>query len=252
MNPTIETTALTKQYNDTVAVDGLNLSIPRGTIYGFLGPNGAGKTTTMEMLVSLVTPTSGNATVNGVSITDRDALREQIGYLPATPPLYDHLSAREQLHLTAKLRNIPPEDAAERIEGLLGEFEWSDAADEPTGDYSTGMRQATAFIQAILHEPPVLFLDEPTNGLDPRAARTIRDHLTALAENGTTIFLSTHILPVVEEIADDVGILYEGRLVVEDTPDALIHRRGTTEESTLEDVFLELTTDDTTTGWGGE
>ena len=170
----INATSLTKRYGKTLAVDALDLSVPEGTIYGFLGPNGAGKTTTMEMLVSLVAPTSGKATVNGVSITDRDALRPLIGYLPATPPLYDHLSAREQLHLAAKLRDIPAGQAAERIEELLGKFEWSDAADEPTGEYSTGMRQATAFIQAILHEPPVLFLDEPTNGLDPRAARTIR------------------------------------------------------------------------------
>ncbi|ESP89766.1 ABC transporter ATP-binding protein [Candidatus Halobonum tyrrellensis] len=240
----IETTALTKRYGDTLAVDDLALSISEGVVYGFLGPNGAGKTTTMRMLTGLVRPTSGSGTVVGADITDRDGLRPHIGYLPEEPPLYDHATAYEQLEYAAGLRDLPSAPARERIDSLLDRLGLSsDDAATRIEDYSKGMRQKVAFVQAVLHEPDVIFLDEPTSGLDPRAARTLRELVVELATEGTTVFLSTHILPVVEEVADTVGILYDGELVAEGTPTDLQQRAETGETRSLEDAFLELTTD---------
>ena len=239
----IDTTDLTKRYETTLAVDELSLTISDGTIYGFLGPNGAGKTTTMRMLTGLTRPTSGNGAVAGVSITDRDGLRPHIGYLPEEPPLYEQATADEQLEYIAGLRALPEESTRKRIDALLDERDLTADAGTRIADYSKGMRQKVAYIQSVLHEPDVVFLDEPTSGLDPRAARTIREMILELADEGTTVFLSTHILPVVEEVADSVGILYDGQLVAEDAPETLTQRAETEEEQTLEDVFLELTTD---------
>ncbi|WP_135828912.1 ABC transporter ATP-binding protein [Halorussus halobius] len=241
----IDTTALTKRYGDVLAVDGLDLSIPEGVVYGFLGPNGAGKTTTMRMLTGLARPTSGTASVAGAPVTDRDALRSRVGYLPEEPPLYEQATGYEQLTYVAGLRDLPEADARERVDALLDDLDMAADASTRIADYSKGMRQKVAYVQAVLHDPDVVFLDEPTSGLDPRAARTIRGMIRDLADGGTTVFLSTHILPVVEEVADVVGILYDGALVAEDAPDALTRRAETGETQTLEDVFLELTgTDD--------
>jgi len=244
----IDTTDLTKRYDETLAVDGLDLSIPEGVVYGFLGPNGAGKTTTMRMLTGLTRPTSGVGSVAGATVTDRDALRPHIGYLPEEPPLYEQATAYEQLEYVAGLRDLPADAARERVDGLLDDLDLAADAGTRIADYSKGMRQKTAYVQAVLHEPDVVFLDEPTSGLDPRAARTIRTMITDLADAGTTVFLSTHILPVVEEVADTVGILYDGELVAEDTPEALTQRAETGETGTLEDAFLELTAADPVAG----
>jgi len=240
----IETDQLTKRYGETLAVDRLDLSISEGIVYGFLGPNGAGKTTTMRLLTGLTQPTSGSGTVAGVPITDRDGLRSHIGYLPEEPPLYEHATAYEQLEYIAGLRDLSVETTRKRIDTLLDELDLTADAGTRIADYSKGMRQKTAYIQAVLHEPDVVFLDEPTSGLDPRAARTIRELITDLADSGTTVFLSTHILPVVEEVADTVGILYDGQLVAEDAPETLTQRAETGDTQTLEDVFLELTNTD--------
>jgi len=240
----IDTTELTKRYDETLAVEDLDLSISDGVVYGFLGPNGAGKTTTMRMLTGLTRPTNGTGTVADASITDRDSLRPQIGYLPEEPPLYDQATAYEQLDYAAGLRDLPAERTQERIDTLLDELDLTSDASTRIADYSKGMRQKVAYIQAVLHEPDVVFLDEPTSGLDPRAARTIREMITELADAGTTVFLSTHILSVVEEVADTVGILYDGRLVAEGSPADLERRAETGETRSLEDAFLELTTDE--------
>lgn len=240
----IETDQLTKRYGETLAIERLDLSISEGIVYGFLGPNGAGKTTTMRLLTGLTQPTSGTGSVADVPITDRDGLRSHIGYLPEEPPLYEHATAYEQLEYVAGLRDLPAETARERIDTLLDELDLTADAATRIAEYSKGMRQKTAYIQAVLHEPDVVFLDEPTSGLDPRAARTIRSLITDLADSGTTVFLSTHILPVVEEVADTVGILYDGQLVAEDAPETLTKRAETGDTQTLEDVFLELTSAD--------
>lgn len=240
----ITTDDLTKEYGDTTAVDSLGLTVERGAVYGFLGPNGAGKTSTIRMLTGLLPPTRGSGRVAGISVTDREALIKHIGYLPESPPIHEEFTAREQLEYHGGLRNMAPADIDDRIETLLDRFELIDAADNRIVTYSKGMRQKTGLIQAIMHDPDVVFLDEPTSGLDPRAARTVRETITNLAANDTTVFLSTHILPVIEEIATEVGILYDGQLVAEGPPGELKDRMETGSENTLEDVFLEVTTDD--------
>ncbi|GAB7120255.1 ABC transporter ATP-binding protein [Natrinema sp. JCM 9743] len=241
--PAIVTDDLTKVYGDTTAVDGLNLSIESGTVYGFLGPNGAGKTTTIRLLTALVAPTSGSGRVAGAPITDRASLIDHIGYLPESPPIREALTAREQLEYHGGLRDMDPAELEARIETLLERFDLAADADDRIVTYSKGMRQKTGLIQAIMHEPDVVFLDEPTSGLDPRAVRTVREAIAELAAGGTTVFLSTHILPVVEDVAETVGILADGQLVAEGPPDDLTNRVETGAESSLEDIFLEVTTD---------
>jgi len=237
----IETTDLTKRYESTTAVEGLDLAIPEGVVYGFLGPNGAGKTTTMRMLTTLTNPTSGSAAIAGHSIATRDDVVDRIGYLPEEPPLYDELTGREQLDYIAGLRDIPADRSEERIGSLLDRFDLTADADDRISTYSKGMKRKTGIIQALLHDPEVVFLDEPTSGLDPRAARTVRNTIAELVAGDTTVFLSTHILPVVGELANEVGVLHEGALVAEGPPDALTERMEIGEESTLEDVFLAVT-----------
>jgi ABC-2 type transport system ATP-binding protein len=238
--PAIVADGLTKRYGEECAVEALSLSVPRGSVYGFLGPNGAGKTTTMRMLAALTDPTAGRAEVAGVPVTDRAALTGRIGYLPADPPVFEELTGWEQLRHVARLHGIPDDRADERIEALLDRFGLLAEADRRIASYSTGMTKKVGVIAAVLHEPAVLLFDEPTSGLDPRAARTVRDTIASLAdEEDATVFLSTHILPVVDELADTVGVLYDGRLVAEGAPGELAER--STETDDLESAFLQLT-----------
>jgi len=239
MVPAIEARGLTKRYGDTTAVEGLDLTVEAGSVFGFLGPNGAGKTTTMRMLTTLTKPTEGEATVAGADVRERAAVVSNIGYLPEEPPLFEEFTGREMLEYYAGLRDIDDPDA--RIDDLLSRFGLEDAADRRTDGYSKGMKQKTAIAAAILHRPDVLFLDEPTSGLDPRAARTVRETLADLAAADTTVFLSTHILPVVEELADTVGVLYDGSIVASGAPAELTARAEAGGGGTLEDVFLEVT-----------
>lgn len=164
----IDAKELTQTYGTETALDAVSLAIPPGTVYGFLGPSGAGKTTTMRLLTRLSEPSSGSARISGVSVTDRRATASHIGYLPETPPLYDEFNAREQLDYVADLRDIPMERARTRIDNYLEDFVLADDADRRIRSYSKGMRQKTAFIQSVVHDPDVLFLDEPISGLDPR------------------------------------------------------------------------------------
>ena len=241
--PAIETNDLTKRYGDTTAVESLDITVPRGTVYGFLGPNGAGKTTTMRLLTTLTKPTGGTATIMGTPIAERDRVRPNIGYLPEEPPVFDELTGREQLMYMARLRDMKTDVAERRIDEWFDRFRLTDIDGKRIEDFSKGMRQKIGVIQALLHEPAVVFLDEPTSGLDPRAARTVIDAIHGIADAGHTVFLSTHILPVVEELADTVGVLDRGRLVTDGPPAALTAavERGT--DSSLEDVFLAVTTD---------
>jgi len=242
-SPAIEAEGLTKRFGDVEAVVDLDLSISQSTVYGFLGPNGSGKTTTMRMLTSLTRPTSGTARVVGVDVSDRNELIEHIGYLPEEPPLFDELTAREQLRHVAALHDIDAQTADKRIDRYLDRFDLADAADRRQEGYSTGMRKKVGLIQTVIHEPTVLFLDEPTSGLDPRAARTVKDLIAELAAGETTVFLSTHILSVVDELGDAVGVLNEGRLVAEGAPAELKRRAESGEAGSLEDAFLSITTD---------
>ncbi|QSG12338.1 ABC-type multidrug transport system, ATPase component [Halapricum desulfuricans] len=237
--PAIVANDLTKRYGDDLAVEDLTLSVPRGNVYGFLGPNGAGKTTTMRMLVALSEPTAGSGRVAGVPISNRPVLTRKIGYLPADPPVFDELTAWEHLRHVARLHGMADDQADERIEGLLDRFGLLADADRRIETYSTGMTKKVGIIAALFHDPEVVFLDEPTSGLDPRAARTVRDTIADLVTREMTVFLSTHILPVVEELADTVGVIDDGTLVAESPPAELKQRAEASPD--LETAFLEIT-----------
>ncbi len=237
----IEATDLSKYYGDIKAVDSLSLDIPHGTIYGFLGPNGAGKTTTMRLFTALTEPTTGTASIAGVPIHDRAALTERIGYLPADPPVFEELTGQEYLYYVARLHELEREQIVERLDSYIERFDLVEDIDRRIEGYSTGMRKKVGIIGAVIHNPEVLFLDEPTSGLDPRAARTMRQMIGELAARDMTVFLSTHILPVVEELADTIGVIHEGTLVAEASPAQLKNRVESEGESDLESAFLELT-----------
>ena len=241
--PAILAEGLRKEYGDVVAVANLDLAVESGAVYGFLGPNGSGKTTTMRMLTTLARPTSGTARVAGVPVDDRESVIGRVGYLPERPPVFEELTGRENLRYVAAVQDVPRAAARERIDDYLDRFGLADAADRRVEGYSTGMRKKLGLVVAILHRPRVVLLDEPTSGLDPRAARTVKDLITELADRQVTIFLSTHILSVVDELADEVGVLSDGRLVTEGSPERLKGRAERGEDATLEDVFLQVTED---------
>jgi ABC-2 type transport system ATP-binding protein len=234
----IQTDGLTKQFGDVVAVDELDLDVSFGTVYGFVGPNGAGKTTTIQMLTGLLHPDEGGARIDGIESTQRSELTNVLGYLPAEAPLYDELTGREQLQYALQFRRLP-EDG--RIEEALAEYELQDAANRRIDGYSTGMRRKLGLAQATLHDPSVLLLDEPLNGLDPRATRTVRDLIAKVSGEGTAVMVSSHDLATIESICDVVGIVSSGRMVAQDDPKELSAAVG--EDADLEAAVLELTSE---------
>jgi ABC-2 type transport system ATP-binding protein len=198
------------------AVAGLNLEVPKGQICGFLGPNGAGKTTTMRIITGYMPPTSGSVTVAGHDIfTDPIEARKHIGYLPEHPPLYTDLTTVEYLDFVAKIKSVPRKEIGDRIDYVLGKCSLKDVAGRILGHLSKGYRQRVGLAQALIHNPQVLILDEPTIGLDPRQIREIRDLIQAL-KGEHTIILSTHILPEVSMICDRAVVIHHGRIVADD------------------------------------
>ena len=240
-SPIIQASGLTKRFGKLVAVGGVTLEVEAGQVFGFLGPNGAGKTTTIRMLTGLVRPTSGSALVAGFDVVQEPReVKRRVGYLAETPYLYPKLTGREFLAFMGGLYEVPPKVTRQRAEALLILFELADKADELVETYSHGMRQKLALAGAMLHDPPVLFLDEPTSGLDPRSARLVKDLLVALVGRGHTVFLSTHVLEIAEQLCHRVGIIDQGRVVATGTLDELRHQ-AQSEAYSLEDVFLQLT-----------
>jgi ABC-2 type transport system ATP-binding protein len=237
--PMVAARGLLKYFNHKPAVDGVDLDVYGGEIFGFLGPNGAGKTTTIKMLIGLLRPTGGNAFIGGHDIqAEPIAAKALLGYVPDEPALPDKLTAREFLQFIAGLYRMDPKQAARRGEELLRLFDLHEHGDELVGGFSHGMRQKTALAGALLHDPKVLFLDEPTVGLDPRSARLIKDILRQLSARGTSIFLTTHILEIAERLCDRVAIIGNGRIIATGTLDQL---RSSSGSQTLEDIFLSLT-----------
>ena len=220
----IRTEGLTRVFDGHTAVEGLNLEVREGEVFGFLGPNGAGKTTTMRMLACLIAPTQGTAWVNGHSIaTEPDAVRASVGILTESPGLYDRLSAERNLDVFARLYGLSEERRKTQIKRYLQLLDLWDQRDRPVGGFSKGMRQKLALVRALLHEPPVVFLDEPTAALDPQAAKTVRDFIAELSREGRTIFLCTHNLHEAERLCDRIAVL-RTRLIALDTPENLRRR----------------------------
>lgn len=236
---------LTKQYGNLIACNQLSLHVRAGELFGFLGPNGAGKTTTIKMLTGLLTPTSGTAKIAGVNVQeDPVRAKSHMALVPDSPNIYEKLTAREFLQFAAQLRNLDQAEASRRIDELLDLFELSDRADELCGSFSHGMRQKVCLSAALLGKPKVLFLDEPTVGLDPKSARLIKDILRNFTAEGGAVFMSTHILEIAEQMCDRVGIIQRGKLIALGTIDELrqnAHHVETGKPISLEDLFLELT-----------
>jgi len=234
----IEVQNLTRDYNGRRAVDGLSFNVAPGEIFGFLGPNGAGKTTTIRMLTGQLRPTSGKAQVMGFDVVEeRQQLKPQIGVVFDSQNLYERMSARDNLRFYARLYRVK----RARVEEVLDLVGMSDRARDKMQTYSNGMKQRIIIARALLHEPEVLFLDEPTRGLDPNVARDIRSIVTKLANQGMTVFLTTHYMEEADQLSNRVAIIDQGRIVALDTPEHLKTKYGEDENTTLEDVFVQLT-----------
>ena len=270
----IEVKDLTKRYGKHVVVDHLSFQVEKGRIYGFLGPNGAGKSTTMNMMTGYLASTEGRIIVNGHDMFEEpEEAKRCIGYLPEIPPLYLDMTVREYLQFVAELKKVPKKERADQIDDVMEKTRISDMENRLIKHLSKGYKQRVGFAQALLGYPPVLILDEPMAGLDPKQITEIRDLIKELGEEHT-IFLSSHILSEVSSVCDHVLILSHGKLMASDTPENLAQKlagegkqeltiRGTAEEiekamellkelpdleihqtaASLEDVFLELTSD---------
>ncbi len=238
--PLIETEQLSKRYGAKSAVEAVSFQVQGGEIFGFLGPNGAGKTTTIKMIVGLLKPTTGAARVGGFDVQAQPIQAKSItGYVPDEPNLYAKLTGRELLRFVGNLYQMDRKQVDRRIDELLRLFDLQQAADDTIDSYSHGMQQKTSLAAALMHDPKVLVLDEPTVGLDPRSARLIKDILKQMAERGSAIFLSTHILEIAERMCDRIGIINQGRLIAAGSMDDL--RRMSQGETSLEDIFINLT-----------
>ncbi len=236
----IETINLSKKYNGLIAVDNLNLQVHK-ELFVFLGPNGAGKTTTIKMMTGLLRPTSGTIKIEGYDLLDQPLEAKKLfGLVPDTPVLYDKLSLREFLQFIGNLYEVDKETFKRRFTNLIELFDLDGRVDDLIQDFSHGMKQKAILAAALIHDPKVLFLDEPTVGLDPKSARNLKDLLRGLVEKGTTIFMSTHILEIAEAMCDRVGIINNGKLIACGTMEEL-RLQSRQQDKSLEEIFLELT-----------
>jgi ABC-2 type transport system ATP-binding protein len=237
MMEAIQVQDLVRDFYNLRAVDGISFEVEQGEIFGFLGPNGAGKTTTIRMLTGQLRPTSGSAKVMGCDIvTDRQALKPQIGVVFENQNLYERLSARENLRFSARLYRVDKS----RVDQVLNQIGLERRADDKVATYSNGMKQRLLIGRALLHKPGVLFLDEPTRGLDPNIARDIRKIVVELADSGMTIFLTTHYMDEADQLSNRVAIIDQGRIVALDRP-AKLKAEYNGGGTSLEDVFVHLT-----------
>ncbi|HUJ17985.1 MAG TPA: ABC transporter ATP-binding protein [Nitrospirota bacterium] len=230
---------LTKQYGTLTAVNGIDLEVPEGQVFGFLGPNGAGKTTTIKMIAGLLQPTGGSALVGGYDV-QRQPLKAKFitGFIPDRPFLYEKLTATEFLYFVSTLYDM--KDPKPRIAELLDLFGLNEWADELVENFSHGMKQRLVMASALLHRPKVLVVDEPMVGLDPRGARLVKDIFKDLAATGVTVFMSTHTLEIVEQMCTRVAIINRGGIIAQGSVEDLA-RMASMPDSHLEPVFLRLT-----------
>lgn len=238
----IEIKGVSKSYNKGTikAVDDLSLDVRDGEIFGFLGPNGAGKTTTMKLITGILNADSGEIRINGHDIRS-DALnaKGEIGFVPDDPDMYSKLKGIEYLDFIADVYDVPARVRSERIKSLLERFEMYDAVNDLIQSYSHGMKQKIIVIGALLHDPPVWILDEPMTGLDPKSAFSLKEMMREHADQGRTVFFSTHVLEVAEKLCDRIGIINKGKLIFSGTMEEIReYARG---NESLENIFLEMT-----------
>jgi ABC-2 type transport system ATP-binding protein len=232
---------LTKQFGARLAVDGLSLQLAPGEIVGLLGPNGAGKTTTLKILLGMLRPTRGHATVLGLdSMTQAVAIKQRVGYSPDEPSFYDFLTGRQTLEFVTHVRGGEPRRVLEELAPMIDVLELAQDLDRFVAGYSLGMKKKLALLVAMAHAPQLLLLDEPTNGLDPPSAVKIRQHLKRLAEGGVTVVLSTHLLEMADKLCTRVVLMDHGRLVFDGTPAEARRAAQLGDDATLEDAFLRL------------
>jgi ABC-2 type transport system ATP-binding protein len=234
--PAIEICDLRKVYGSKAAVDGLSLTVPRGSFFGFLGPNGAGKSTTIRMLTGLIPPTSGSIELLGMPIPEQEIeIKKRIGLVPDESLLFDRLTGAEFLEFVGRMYGLARPVAKERASELLGLFELADQPRKLIAEYSKGMRKRVAMAASLIHRPELFLMDEPFEGVDAVGARLMKDILLDQVRHGATIFLTSHVLEVVERLCDRVAIINEGKIVREGTMQEL---RSASE--TLEDVFVRV------------
>jgi len=238
---------LTKLFRDKAAVDHVSFRVARGRFFGFLGPNGAGKSTTIKMLTGLLRPTAGAASIEGLDLRTRLLdIKRVIGVLPEELPLYERLSGEEYLHFAGRMYGLAREETRGRTTELLEFLSLADERSKLIVDYSHGMKKKIALAAALIHNPRVLFLDEPLNGIDPVSGRVVTDLLRRLAQKGVTLFFTSHVLDVVERLCDEVAVIDRGRIVAQGTLDEIRAQREVGRDATLEDVFLKLVAADVT------
>ena len=243
MKNAIETHNLTKVYNNFTAVNSLNLEIPDNSIFGMLGPNGAGKTTTIKMLTCLCQPTSGSATVGGFDVLNNpDEVRNLLGMVPQQVSLYNDLTVMENSQLCADYYGVPVEERDSRIEDLMELVDIKYAKDKRVSQLSGGQKQKASLVASLVHRPEILFLDEPTIGLDPTTKRTLWDLIRELNDNGHTIILCSHDMHEVDMLCDYVGIINTGNLVAYDTPQGLKDTLLESNKSELHNTLAEIST----------
>ncbi len=232
---------LTKVFRGQTAVDHLSFRVARGRFFGFLGPNGAGKSTTIKMLTGLLRPTAGDAVVEGVRLSqDLLGVKRVIGILPEELPLYERLTGEEYLQFAGRMYGLPRAETGRRASELLEFLTLADDRGKLIADYSQGMKKKLALAAALIHNPRVLFLDEPLNGIDPVSGRVVTDLLRRMTAKGVTLFFTTHVLDVVERLCDEVAVIDRGRIVAQGTIDDIRTQREVGQDASLEDVFLKL------------
>ena len=241
VEPLIETSGLSKKFGSVQALVGLDLRVMPGEIYGLLGPNGAGKTTTIKILTGLVEPSSGWVKVDGFDpVKNPIEVKSRIGYVAESPILYESLSPRDFLEFVASVRRIEGDVVSQRVGQLADAFGMAEYFDSPIATLSMGMKQKVALIASFVHQPCVLLLDEPLNGLDAKSSRIVKDLVSLHVQRGGAVLFSTHIMEVAEHVCTRIGIIHQGRLIAEGTLDQLRGKAGGKNE-TLEEVFLKLT-----------
>lgn len=237
----IELKNLSKNYGKVRAVNDLNLVISPGELFAFLGPNGAGKTTTVKMITGLILPTEGEIFIKGIDLLkEPEKAKSVIAYIPDEPFLYPELTGREFIFFVSRLYELDKKTIEKRLEQLLNDFGAEKWIDFPSSEYSHGMRQKVIFMQALIHNPDVIVIDEPMVGLDPISARTVKELLRERVSSGVSVFMSTHSLPLAEEISDRVGVIDNGTLIETGKVSELKESRGKTYTS-LEEVYFKLT-----------